>query len=86
MKGIENVESLQKKSEINGVCDERFDAVREAFAQTLDTGQDVGASVAVSVEGEAVVDLWGGYFDTTYTRLFVRSANLVEAAYRAIRS
>jgi CubicO group peptidase (beta-lactamase class C family) len=72
MKGIENVASLQKKGDINGICDDRFDAVREAFAQNLDTCQDVGASVAVFVDGEAVVDLWGGYFDETYTRPFDR--------------
>jgi CubicO group peptidase (beta-lactamase class C family) len=46
--------------------------VRDAFAKHLDTGQDVGASVAILVEGEPVVDLWGGYFDATYTRPWER--------------
>jgi hypothetical protein len=26
-------------------------------------GQDIGASVAVLIDGEPVIDLWGGYFD-----------------------
>lgn len=30
--------------------------------------QDVGASVAVFVDGEPVVNLWGGHFDDSYTR------------------
>ena len=49
---------------IEGTCDERFDAVREAFAANFverdNTIYDQGASVAVTVEGELVVDLWGG--------------------------
>lgn len=45
---------------IDGFCDERFEAVREALAANLDSGADVGASVAVYLEGEPVVDIWGG--------------------------
>lgn len=72
MKGIENIAVLSTKVEIDGVCDNRFEAVREAFAYNLDSGQDIGASVAVFVDGERVVDLWGGHFDATYTRRFER--------------
>jgi CubicO group peptidase (beta-lactamase class C family) len=45
---------------IEGFCDERFAAVRTALIANLDSGADVGASVAVHLEGEPVVDLWGG--------------------------
>src|SRR5262245_45968324 len=72
MKGIENVPVMQKKVDVNGVCESRFDPVREAFAFNLDTAQDIGASVAVYVDGQPVVDLWGGHFDATYTRPFER--------------
>ena len=34
----------------------------------LDIGSDIGASVAVFIDGETVVDLWGGNFDATYSR------------------
>ena len=54
-----------------GVCDDRFEAVREALAASLDA-DDVGASVAVFVDGEPVVDLWGGYADATRTRPWER--------------
>ncbi|QKV98106.1 beta-lactamase family protein [Streptomyces sp. NA02950] len=49
--------------EIHGNCSEEFSAVREAFADSLRSGADVGASVAVYLDGEPVVDLWGGYAD-----------------------
>src|SRR5262245_60424940 len=69
---LENVPVLQHKVPVNGTCDQRFAAVREVFKHHLDTGQDVGASAAVFVDGEAVVDLWGGHFDATYVRPFGR--------------
>jgi CubicO group peptidase (beta-lactamase class C family) len=48
---------------IEGHCDPRFSAVREAFAQNFETRADVGASTAVTIDGELVVDLWGGFRD-----------------------
>ncbi len=48
--------------DISGTCDDRLTAVGDAFAGNFDAGEplDVGASVAVTIEGELVVDLWGG--------------------------
>ena len=60
------------ETEIRGTCSDRFGAVRDAFAANLTGGADVGASVAVFIDGEPVVDLWGGYFDTSYTRPWER--------------
>src|SRR5215510_5875694 len=54
--------------EIHGTCDERFRLVRDAFARNLQSGEDLGASAAVFIDGEPVVDLWGGYLDTTKMR------------------
>ncbi|MGI8762704.1 MAG: serine hydrolase domain-containing protein [Ilumatobacteraceae bacterium] len=45
---------------VEGKCDDRFIAVREAFEANFERGEDIGASVAVTVEGELIVDLWGG--------------------------
>ncbi|MCW2581029.1 MAG: beta-lactamase, partial [Blastococcus sp.] len=53
-------------AEVHGSCDERFAGVREALAQQLD-GDELGASVAVDLDGETVVDLWGGYRDAERT-------------------
>jgi CubicO group peptidase (beta-lactamase class C family) len=60
------------ETEIQGTCPDRFGAVRDAFAANLTGGADVGASVAVYLDGEPVVDLWGGYFDMSYTRPWER--------------
>ncbi|MGW1726466.1 serine hydrolase domain-containing protein [Streptomyces sp. NPDC002306] len=48
--------------DIKGVCEPRFAAVRAALADSLGK-DDVGASVAVYLDGERVVDIWGGYAD-----------------------
>ena len=49
--------------EVQGFCDERFRSIGDAFRESLDTGVDKGASIAVTVHGESVVDLWGGARD-----------------------
>lgn len=48
---------------IDGTCDARFAPVREAFAKNFETIGELGASVAVSVDGLPVVDLWAGKAD-----------------------
>jgi CubicO group peptidase (beta-lactamase class C family) len=48
---------------IHGTCDDAHAALREAFEANFEQGLESGASVAVSVEGELVVDLWGGVAD-----------------------
>ncbi len=53
-------------AEVHGSCDDRFDGVRESLARTLD-GEELGASVAVDLDGEVVVDLWGGWRDEART-------------------
>jgi CubicO group peptidase (beta-lactamase class C family) len=50
-------------TEVQGTCEARFDGVRRTLAANLDSGADVGASVAVYLHGEPVVDIWGGYAD-----------------------
>lgn len=52
---------------IQGTCDEQFLGVRLALAMSLED-KDVGASVAVYVGDELVVDLWGGYADAARSR------------------
>ena len=56
---------------IQGTCDEQFLGVRLALATSLED-KDVGASVAVYVGDELVVDLWGGYADAERSRPWER--------------
>ena len=46
--------------EIQGHCDEKFASVKDAFAKNFEDKLDTGASVAITVDGESVVDLWAG--------------------------
>jgi len=46
--------------QIHGRCHERFDAVRTAFEKNFLERDEVGASVSITLEGETIVDLWGG--------------------------
>ena len=57
---------------MDGTCDTRFRRVREAFASNFETMGEVGAAVAVTVDGKPVVDLWGGYADPQRTRPWSR--------------
>ena len=57
---------------INGVCDERFSRVRDAFTANFENGEEVGASFAATVNGEYVVDLWAGHADAGLTRPWER--------------
>jgi CubicO group peptidase (beta-lactamase class C family) len=52
---------------LDGACAERFEPLRELFAAKLESGEDLGASLAVNIGGEMVVDLWGGWADQART-------------------
>jgi len=45
---------------IHGTCADTFAPVKAAFEANFAERDDIGASVAISFEGEMVVDLWGG--------------------------
>lgn len=52
---------------IHGFCDPRFKPVKAAFETNFREHGDVGASVAITLNGEFVVDLWGGHLDEDKT-------------------
>ena len=54
-------------AEIHGTYEDRFGAVADALSASIDSGKDVGASVAVMHDGELVVDIWGGWADEAKT-------------------
>ncbi|HEX7406332.1 MAG TPA: serine hydrolase domain-containing protein [Candidatus Binatia bacterium] len=58
--------------EICGSCDARFAGVRNALAQNFRAHGEVGAAVAITVEGRLVVDLWAGWVDRERTRAWQR--------------
>ena len=48
-------------TEIHGLCRDRFAGVKTAFEANFRDHDEIGASVAITHEGEFVVDLWGGH-------------------------
>ncbi|MEU5406043.1 serine hydrolase domain-containing protein [Nocardia asteroides] len=50
-----------------GFCRDEFAAVRAAFDEQLDSGAELGAALCVTVDGDPVLDLWGGYADAGKT-------------------
>lgn len=54
--------------EIHGYCDRRFAGLRSAFATNFREHGEVGAALAVALEGRPVVDLWAGWADRARTR------------------
>lgn len=48
---------------VQGRCPERFEPLRALLESFITGGRDVGASVALAIEGEMLVDLWGGWVD-----------------------
>ncbi|WP_329530735.1 beta-lactamase family protein [Streptomyces sp. NBC_01450] len=57
---------------VHGHCDARFAAVRTAFEENFQDRDELGAAVAVTLDGETVVDLWGGWADAARTRPWER--------------
>ncbi len=53
--------------EIHGTCKPQFERVKAVFEENFEQRGDVGASVAVSLEGETMVDLWAGHRDRAGT-------------------
>jgi CubicO group peptidase (beta-lactamase class C family) len=57
---------------VHGDCDGRFERVREIFRKSFEKDAELGASVCITLDGENVVDLWGGHRDCERTREWER--------------
>jgi CubicO group peptidase (beta-lactamase class C family) len=54
-------------ADINGVCGERFAAVHSMMQRYLDSGDELGASLVLDIDGDIVIDVWGGFRDEART-------------------
>jgi CubicO group peptidase (beta-lactamase class C family) len=59
-------------AEVKGDYDERFAGVADALARNVDAGVDIGASVAIALDGELVLDVWSGHQDPARTKEWER--------------
>lgn len=62
--GSDTVDREIAGGRIEGTCDPRYANVLDAFAENFENRLETGASVCVTVDGNTVVDLWGGVADT----------------------
>ena len=53
-------------AEVSGNCDARFAPLRTVLADQLDSGNELGASIVVDIDGDTVVDIWGGWCDANH--------------------
>lgn len=63
--------------QIHGTCPERFAAVKDTFAANFTDAPDglneIGARFSVTLDGETVIDLWGGSADTAGEKPFTQT-------------
>ena len=57
-----------RETPIGGNCASGFETVRDAFEKNFTHNDEVGAAVAIWVDGDLVVNLWGGYADARRRR------------------
>ncbi len=61
---------VNQMHQVQGLCGEAYSDVKESFRQNLDEGADIGASFAVTRDGETIIDIWGGYQDEARKKLW----------------
>jgi len=57
---------------VEGHCDARFAPIRDIFEASFANGEELGAAIAFCLDGELVVDLWGGHRDVAKTQPWTR--------------
>ena len=46
---------------VEGYCDERFVAAKRIFEESISSGFELGCAITLEVDGEVIMDLWGGH-------------------------
>ena len=49
--------------EIQGRYDEKFESIVDCYKKQFELGLDIGSSLALTYEGEIVIDIWAGTRD-----------------------
>lgn len=49
------------QAQVQGHCDAKFKEVQDAFKENFEKRDEVGASVCITLNGNTVVDMWGGH-------------------------
>jgi CubicO group peptidase (beta-lactamase class C family) len=66
--GVGTTHAQAHPGEVQGLLRPGFEPVRDVIAASLANGGDIGCATAVFIDGEPVVDIWGGFYDPAGTR------------------
>ncbi len=58
--------------DVEGFVAKGFEPVRDAFVQNFEAGLENGAAFAAAIEGEPVINIWGGFTDRARTKPWAR--------------
>ena len=54
-------------AQVSGHCDERFNNLKTLMQDFISSGEELGCSLTVNIDGNNVVDIWVGYKDEART-------------------
>lgn len=72
MSDISTIKESVATGTVEGYCHARFDEVKQEFVRNFQERDEVGASVSITLNGETVVDLWGGSAVPTHGQPWTR--------------
>ena len=55
-------------AQVHGISDPSFEPLRESLQRRIASGEELGASICVNIDGKNVLDIWGGYSDLAKSR------------------
>ncbi|OQE44903.1 hypothetical protein PENCOP_c002G01958 [Penicillium coprophilum] len=61
----------------HGAFDPAFSPVHDLLQEKLTSGEEVGASICVNVDGRTVLDIWGGHADAAKSRSWEKNTLVV---------
>src|SRR5436189_3539142 len=71
MSSFPTVKKNVNTGEVTGCYDPQFERVAGEFVRNFQERDEIGASVSITIEGERVVDLWGGSADPASNKPWV---------------
>jgi CubicO group peptidase (beta-lactamase class C family) len=55
-------------AKVQGYCDGKFEKIRKLLEESIASGNEIGASIALNIDGKTVIDVYGGFGDAEKTK------------------
>ncbi|KAG9771208.1 hypothetical protein KCU88_g6388, partial [Aureobasidium melanogenum] len=59
-------------AEVQGHTEAAFEPLRQLMQEQIASGEELGASLVIDIDGKTVVDIWGGWADEEHTQPWTR--------------